>query len=161
MPQSLYAQQGNRYIPRIGATPDFRMADNWLIRKEQLGSKWGRTLICAENALSDLFTFESLGLEEVEVPVALAFCAEFEKCKRVASSQSCMANCTDRLGNACCTFAYDGADRIFRGIAIYFSRQPDTMDGETAQFRIKTMKGSSQCPTKLLRERNATRPTHL
>lgn len=54
-----------------------------------------------ENALFDLFTFESLGLEEIEFYFALAFCGECEQRACAAPSQSRMANCTDRL--ACCT----------------------------------------------------------
>ncbi len=125
---------------------DIRMADGRLIHKEQLGIKWERTLNSAENALSDQFTFQNFGLEQVEFPIALTFRAEFEDVFEVRGAAPDVHGKLHRPAwrNGVLHFAYDGADHIFRGLAIYFSRPPDTMEGETAQFQIKLGPRASQ-----------------
>jgi glycogen debranching enzyme len=118
--------------------PDIHLPNDHLIRKEQLGIKWERTVNRAENALSDLFTFQNFGLEKVEFPIALSFRADFEDIFQVRGIEPEVRGKLHRPSwkKGVLHFSYDGADHIFRGLAVYFSRQPDTMEGETARFRI-------------------------
>ncbi len=119
--------------------PDLHMPDDRLIPKEQVGIKWERTLNHSGNALSDLITFQNFGLEEIEFPIALTFRAEFEDIFQVRGFVPEVRGRLHRPSwkNGVLQFAYDGADRILRRLAVYFSCPPDTMDGETAQFRLK------------------------
>jgi glycogen debranching enzyme len=58
--------------------PDIRMAEGGLIRKEEVGVKWERTLNADGPALHDHITFQNFGLRRIAFPIALTFRSAFE-----------------------------------------------------------------------------------
>lgn len=58
--------------------PEIRMADGGLIRKDNLGIKWERSIVSDKSAFLDLLEFQNFGLKPIEFPISLAFQAGFE-----------------------------------------------------------------------------------
>lgn len=58
--------------------PDIRMEEGGLIRKEEVGVKWERTLNAEGPALHDRLTFQNFGLRRIAFPVTLTFQSAFE-----------------------------------------------------------------------------------
>jgi glycogen debranching enzyme len=118
--------------------PDLRMAHGHLIRKEQVGITWERTLDMEHLVLSEELTCHNYGVERIELPLALTFQAAFEPLFAVRGLLP------EKLGKAYpprwhkghLCFLYAGADGIYRSLSVYFSPAPHSTDGTTAYFHL-------------------------
>jgi hypothetical protein len=114
--------------------PDLKMPEGQLIRKEQVGITWERTLDTEQLALYEELACQNYGLE----PIALTFQAAFEPLFAVRGllaeqrGQSRPPRWFD--GHLC--FLYAGADGIYRRLSVYFSPVPRSTDGTTAHFHL-------------------------
>ncbi len=118
--------------------PEIRMADGGLIRKDNLGIKWERSIVGDKLLLHDLFEFQNFGLKPVEFPISLAFQAGFED---VFAVRGMLDERPGKLhppkwSNGVLTFVYEGADGLYRRVAIHFSPLPESMDGTRAEFHV-------------------------
>jgi glycogen debranching enzyme len=118
--------------------PDLKTADGQLIRKEQVGITWERTVDTEHLALYEELTCQNYGAERIELPVALTFQAAFEPLFAVRGLL------VEKLGKAhpprwhdghSC-FLYAGADGIYRSLSVYVSPAPRSTHGTTAYFHL-------------------------
>jgi hypothetical protein len=118
--------------------PDLQGSDGHVIKKETLGIKWTRLIASTEAALLDEIAVRNFGLDSVELPCSLAFRAEFEDLFAV---RGMLPQVKGKLRpphweDGCLRLVYDGADGMYRSLAVHFSPKPQQTDGTTAYFRI-------------------------
>ncbi|MEX0806540.1 MAG: glycogen debranching N-terminal domain-containing protein [Candidatus Binatia bacterium] len=118
--------------------PEIRMADEGLIRKDNLGIKWERSINSGKPVLHDLLEFQNFGLKPIEFPISLAFQAGFED---VFAVREMLDERSGKLrppqwSNGVLTFVYEGADGLYRFVEIHFSPLPESMDETSANFHV-------------------------
>src|SRR5437868_4297211 len=123
-PDLLAASANRGFTSIIELTnPDLKMAHGQLIRKEQVGITWERTIDTEQLALYEELTSQNYGVERIELPLALTFRAAFEPLFAVRGLLA------EQLGKArpplwhdghLC-FLYAGADGIYRSLSVHFS----------------------------------------
>src|SRR5262245_19748448 len=138
-PDLLAASANPGFMAIIELTnPDLRMAHGQLIRKEQVGITWERTLDTQKLVLFEELTCQNYGVECIELPLALTFQAAFEPLfvvrgllaeKHGKARPPCWHD-----GHLC--FLYAGADGIYRSLKVHFSPAPRSTDGTTAHFHL-------------------------
>jgi len=138
-PDLLAASANRGFTSIIELTnPDLKMAHGQLIRKEQVGITWERTLDTEKLALYEELTCQNYGVERIELPLALTFQAAFEPLFAVrgllAEQRGKARPPRWHEGHLC--FLYEGADGIYRSLAVYFSPAPRSTDGTTAHFHL-------------------------
>ncbi len=121
-PSSLVASAERGYMSVFELTnPDLHMQDGTLIEKEKIGIEWERMLDNEKLMLSDLLTFENYSEEPASFPLSFRFRAEFED---IFDVRGLLPKKLGKLhpskweGDAL-TFAYDGADGLYRSVSIY------------------------------------------
>ncbi len=117
---------------------DISMAGGRLIPKDDISIHWERTIYSSRLALYDAITFQNLGLQGVEFPISLTFQAAFEDMFAV---RGLLPERPGKLeppawANGALSFIYDGADGVYRSLAIHLSPMPRETDGTTVQFQI-------------------------
>ena len=133
--------------------PDIRMAEGGLIRKEEVGVKWERTLNADGPALHDHITFQNFGLRRIAFPIALTFRSAFEDVYAVRELLP------EQFGtlrppawtDGALSFVYEGKDGLYRGLAVHFAPAPQSTDGTTAHFHLTLeSRGSQQISVSLV-----------
>jgi len=117
---------------------EIRAADCGLIREQEIGMKWERTVDSSKPALDDVITFQNFEPKQIELPVSLSFRASFEDLYAVRQLLD------ERPGklhppdwkNGRLRFLYEGKDGLCRSLIVHFSLPPESLDGATARFRI-------------------------
>jgi glycogen debranching enzyme len=138
-PDLLAATADRGFMSIIELTnPDLKTAHGQLIRKEQVGITWERTLDTEPLALLEELTCQNYGVERIELPLALTFQAAFEPLFAVrgllAEKRGTARPPRWHEGHLC--FLYEGADGLYRSLAVYFSPAPHATDGTTAHFHL-------------------------
>lgn len=118
--------------------PDIKMADGKLIPKNSLGIKWERLIDGANSALHDAIELQNFGLQAIEFPISLAFEAGFQD---VFAVRQMLDETPGKLqaphwSDGLLTFIYEGADRLYRCLAIHCLPSPQSTDGTTANLRL-------------------------
>lgn len=118
--------------------PDIKMADGKLIPKDSLGIKWERLVDGANSALHDAIELQNFGLQAIEFPISLAFEAGFQD---VFAVRQMLDETPGKLqaphwSDGLLTFIYEGADRLYRCLAIHCLTSPQSTEGTTANFRL-------------------------
>jgi glycogen debranching enzyme len=152
-PEKLVSTAAHGFMAVIELTnPDLQGSDGHVIKKETLGIKWTRLIASTEAALLDEIAVRNFGLDSVELPCSLAFRAEFEDLFAVRGMlpQEKGKLRPPHWEDGCLRLVYDGADGMYRSLAVHFSPKPQQTDGTTAYFRIDlTSKESVQIAVSL------------
>src|SRR5262245_8501187 len=127
-------------------TPDIKMADGTLIRKEEVGVKWERLVDAARPALNELITLENFGSQKARFPLTLTFEADFED---VFAIRGLLLEERGRRRrpewrNGALYFLYEGADKIYRRLSVHFSPEPGECSETSAHFDIRLHPGERQ-----------------
>jgi glycogen debranching enzyme len=120
-------------------SPDIRMSDGSLIRKEGIGIKWERLANAGIPALDEVITLENFEARDAAFPLDLDFEAGFED---VFAIRGLLPEKPGRghepeWKDGALRFVYEGADKLYRGLSIHFSPAPDSTAGTTARFDIR------------------------
>ncbi len=118
--------------------PDIRMSNGKLIRKEQIGIHWSRICDGESQVLCDEIRFENYTLDSIEFSVTFTFQSAFEDIFQVRGAEP------EKRGRlydpewheGILWFRYDGADGIFRSLAVHFSSTPEQAARSSATFHI-------------------------
>lgn len=123
--------------------PDIRMADSGLIRKDDLGITWERTIDGPERVVHEQITLRNFGQQQIVFPVSLTFGAGFEDVYAVREllpeRLGTLHPLTWKEGVLC--FVYDGADDHYRSLTVHFSPQPNATHDTTAYFDVTLQPG--------------------
>ena len=117
---------------------DIRRPKDLLIRKEEIGITWKRTIDSSRLMLDDLLLFQNFGPKEIHFPVSLTFQATFED---VFVVRGLLPERPGRLhppawkGNLL-QFIYDGQDGLHRSVVIHFLFSIEEKKGTTATFHV-------------------------
>jgi glycogen debranching enzyme len=117
--------------------PDIQVGGE-MIRKEQIGIKWVRTIDSSHLALEEIIYLRNYSLKPVEFPVSLTFQSDFEDIFEVRGAAA------DKRGklqsptwsDGFLRFVYDGADGVRRSLSVYLAPHPTRVHSTTAEFDI-------------------------
>ncbi|MGH9768470.1 MAG: amylo-alpha-1,6-glucosidase [Blastocatellia bacterium] len=121
---------------------DIRMPDGRTLLKHSVEIKWSRLISSQHLALFDEIELRSLTFHPVEFTISLTFQAEFEDMFAIRGlfqgkrGQLHQPEWRDGLSGKTLCFAYDGADRRRRRLAVHFSPAPAGTNQNTAYFKI-------------------------
>jgi glycogen debranching enzyme len=137
-PQALAADASRGCQATFWLTNPDLTTDDGVIAKEDVSIRWIRLLESKRPVLHDVITVRNFGAEHLELGLELEFTAEFEPVFVVRGMSP------ERLGrlrppkwhHGELLFRYDGADGLFRTLAIAFSPPPAATEGTAAKFAI-------------------------
>src|SRR5581483_2559051 len=138
-PDLLAATADRGFLSIVELTnPDTPTPNGQLVRKEQLGIKWERTIDADKRVLEEALTLQNYGAEPIEFPLSLSFRAKFEPLFAVRGMLNEKRG-TARAprwhdGHLC--FFYDGADHVYRNLSVHFSPAPHSTDETAAHFQF-------------------------
>jgi len=126
--------------------PDVKTGSGQVIQKEQLGIKLERTMNSDHLMLSEAITWQNYGTEQIQVPLACCFQADFAPLFAVRGllQERPGKLHSPRWHEEHLCFFYEGADGIYRTLAIYFSPAPYSTDGTTAHFQVVLQSNESK-----------------
>ncbi|MDQ4075489.1 MAG: amylo-alpha-1,6-glucosidase, partial [Chloroflexota bacterium] len=132
------AARGFMAIFELSNARDIKIADGSVISKEDIGITWERVVDHAQLTLHDRITLKNFGLEQITFPLSLTFQPGFED---VFVVRRFLAEKPGTLHppawkDGILSFLYDGADGLYRRLAIHFAPTPKATDGTTAHFQI-------------------------
>jgi glycogen debranching enzyme len=118
---------------------DIERAGNATIPAESIAIKWERVLDGATRSLRDRLTFINFGLAEVNLPVSLAFQAQFQDVFIVRGMISLPLGdvAAPKWDGDTLMLAYHGTDNVIRSTSIRCSPAPERVDDTAAQFIMK------------------------
>jgi len=125
------------------SNPDIPLGGGRVIPAQEVGIAWERIADGKRLALHDRISFHNYGLQAIELPVTLAFRAEFEDVFVVRGLLS------ERPGeirppewrDGVLRFRYDGADGVHRSTTVAFSPQPERTEATMAHFQLRVGPG--------------------
>ena len=121
------------------SNPEIAESDGKRIPKDSVGIKWERLVDNSHHALDDVLTFHNYGRENIDLPIELAFDADF------ADIFDIRGLVHEKMGKRhsplwrdnVLYFQYDGTDQLHRSLSIYFSPMPHHTRRHVAYFRLK------------------------
>jgi len=117
---------------------NIRMPDGLLIRKEEIGMTWKRTIDSSRLMLDDLLLFQNFSPKEIHFSISFIFQATFED---VFVVRGLMSEQPGRLHppvwkGSLLQFTYDGRDGLHRSVVIHFPFPLDQRKGNSATFHV-------------------------
>jgi glycogen debranching enzyme len=146
-PQALVSTAERGFMAVFQLTnPDIRMADDTLIRKEEIGVKWERIIDADNLALHEVITFQNFRQQRIEFPASLTFQSAFEDVYAVRELLPEQFGTLRRpaWSGGMLRFVYEGQDGLYRCLTVHFAPQVDETDGTTAHFHLELGPRASQ-----------------
>ncbi|HET8524119.1 MAG TPA: glycogen debranching N-terminal domain-containing protein, partial [Thermomicrobiales bacterium] len=118
--------------------PDLRMQNGHLIQKEEISIRWERIINAESPSLDDRLVVRNFSQQAVAFPITLNFAAEFEPLFQVRGllNEPLGRRRKPRWTDACLSFVYDGADRLYRALNIHFQPHPSRHGETSATFHM-------------------------
>ena len=147
LPDALGGAAGRGFMATLAlANPDLRMTNDRVLRKEEIGIQWHRLLEGRRPALHDVLMFHNFGRQLMEVSVTVTFQATFEDIfvVRGLGAEPGGRRHDPTWRDAVLNFLYEGADGLYRTLAVHFISPPQRLLGTTAIFPIRLEPRQSQ-----------------
>jgi glycogen debranching enzyme len=139
-PNALAASEapGSRVVIEL-TNAELRLAGDRVVRKEQLGITWLRTLDGKTPALADAIEIRNYGREGVVLPVDLRFACGFEDVFTIRGLLSVDTGEREplRWDGHDLVFGYHGRDGIDRILRLTFHPRPDSHEGDRVRLLVR------------------------